>query len=220
MPLSNNLYLNSTIPIHLFCILAPEMNYLAHIYLSGNDRKVQIGNFIGDAVKGSSYTNYPDLIAKGVLMHRAIDDYTDNHPLIIETVRNLRPHFGRYSAVLLDIFFDHLLASRFDEFSSSSLNRFAWRFYLTILTHWRYLPERIKNFMWHFISTNRLGRYAEIEGIRESLNIMVKYNRLPVDVDDSIAFLMDSKEELWTVFHPFFVEQQTVFEDYVKKLNV
>lgn len=53
------------------------MNYLAHIFLSGSNRKVQLGNFVGDAVKGSSYKNYPPDIAKGIQLHRAIDDYTD-----------------------------------------------------------------------------------------------------------------------------------------------
>lgn len=191
------------------------MNYLAHIYLSGDNRKVQIGNFIGDAVKGSTYTNYPQPIAKGILMHRAIDEYTDNHQSIKETVRNMRPNFGRYSAVLLDIYFDYLLASHFNEFSTTSLNHFSRRFYWTILANWRYLPERIKNFMWHFISTNRLGQYAHIEGIRESLNIMYRYNRLPIDVENAVSFLAENQEDLWSVFYPFFIEVKNEFSNYI-----
>ena len=35
------------------------MNYLAHIYFSGKNRKVAVGNFIGDFVKGNSYDKYP-----------------------------------------------------------------------------------------------------------------------------------------------------------------
>lgn len=35
------------------------MNYLAHIFLSGNDRCIQIGNFIGDGVKGDGINNIP-----------------------------------------------------------------------------------------------------------------------------------------------------------------
>ena len=79
------------------------MNYLAHIFLSGPNRKVQLGNFVGDAVKGSSYKNYPSDIAKGIQLHRAIDDYTDHHPAVCEVVHRLQPEFGRYSGVLLDI---------------------------------------------------------------------------------------------------------------------
>ena len=71
------------------------MNYLAHIFLSGPNRKVQLGNFVGDAVKGSSYKNYPSDIAKGIQLHRAIDDYTDHHPAVCEVVHRLQPEFGR-----------------------------------------------------------------------------------------------------------------------------
>lgn len=70
------------------------MNYLAHIFLSGSNRKVQLGNFVGDAVKGSSYKNYPPDIAKGIQLHRAIDDYTDHHPAVCEVVHRLQPEFG------------------------------------------------------------------------------------------------------------------------------
>lgn len=101
------------------------MNYLAHIFLSGSNRKVQLGNFVGDAVKGSSYKNYPPDIAKGIQLHRAIDDYTDHHPAVCEVVHRLQPEFGRYSGVLLDIYFDYLLASRFESFSGVSLRRFS-----------------------------------------------------------------------------------------------
>lgn len=104
------------------------MNYLAHIFLSGPNRKVQLGNFVGDAVKGSSYKNYPSDIAKGIQLHRAIDDYTDHHPAVCEVVHRLQPEFGRYSGVLLDIYFDYLLASRFESFSGGSLRKYTRNF--------------------------------------------------------------------------------------------
>ena len=57
------------------------MNYLAHIFLSGDNRKIQIGNFVGDAVKGHAYNKFSPDFRKGILLHRAIDDYTDHHPI-------------------------------------------------------------------------------------------------------------------------------------------
>jgi Uncharacterized protein conserved in bacteria len=184
------------------------MNYLAHIFLSGSDGKRQLGNFIGDAVKGNSYRDYPPPIAEGVLLHRAIDTFTDNHPAIKETVRSLKPHFGRYSGILLDIYFDYLLASRFDEFSSVPLKRFTKRFYRTMIRNRRYLPDRIKRFMWHFILTNRLSKYATTDGIKDSLKIMVHYNRIAISVEEAIDYLTTHEEELRAVFRPFFHELQ------------
>ena len=73
------------------------MNYLAHIFLSGNDRCIQIGNFIGDGVKGDGYKQYPRKFQQGILLHREIDAFSDRHPLVREAVGIGRETFGRYS---------------------------------------------------------------------------------------------------------------------------
>lgn len=191
------------------------MNYLAHIFLSGSDGKLQLGNFIGDAVKGSAYNSYPQAIADGVLLHRAIDAYTDSQPAVREAVKALKPHFGRYSGALLDIFFDHLLAARFDEFSDIPLRKFARRFYLTMIRNRRWLPDRIKRFMWHFIGTNRLCKYAKKEGIRESLDIMVRVNRIKISVDDAIAFMGENEEWLFETLKPLMAGLQELCGGYI-----
>lgn len=195
------------------------MNYLAHIFLSGTDRQVQLGNFIGDAVKGSSYNNYPKSISDGILLHRAIDAYTDKHPAVREIIQLIKPYFGRYSGVLLDIFFDYLLASRFNEFSEISLKQYSRNFYFTIIRNHRYLPERIKNFMWHFIGTNRLCKYASKDGIRMSLEIMVNYKRIDISVDKSIDYLTEYEEELMDVFKILFRELQLLCCGYIEAEN-
>ena len=192
------------------------MNYLAHIFLSGTDRRMQVGNFIGDAVKGRSYEDYPTAIRKGILLHRAIDDFTDHHPAVKEAIRSLKPVFGRYSGVLLDIWMDYLLASRFREFSDIPLKRYTRRFYWTLIRNYRWLPERIRNFVWHFIWTDRLGKYASPEGIREALEIMVRYRRLNIDVDEAMRYLDIHEGKLYEVFRPFFAELRAFAEGYAK----
>lgn len=192
------------------------MNYLAHIFLSGNNPKIQLGNFIGDAVKGSSYNNYPREIAEGILLHRAIDTYTDNHPVVKNIVDTLRPEFGRYSAVLSDIYFDHLLASRFNMFSDIPLRRFTRNFYITIIKNYRILPSRMKNFMWHFIGTDRLGKYATKKGIRRSLDIMTNVHSLELSVDLAIDYLTDNEQWLFDNFEPFFSDLRSICNGYLQ----
>lgn len=192
------------------------MNYLAHIFLSGTDSQLQVGNFIADAVKGSSYKDYPPKICKGILLHRAIDSFTDSHPAVREAVHSLRPFFGRYSGILLDIYFDYLLASRFNEFSGASLSRFSRQFYFTMIRYRRYLPERIRRFMWHFIGTGRLGKYASIDGIRQSLGIMVKYGRIKISADEAADYLSEHEQSLWAVFQPYFTELMAFCNAYME----
>lgn len=191
------------------------MNYLAHILLSGDDRELQLGNFIADAVKGSAYNAYPQGVADGIRMHRAIDRFTDCHPAVRRAVGTLKPHFGRYSAVLLDVYFDYLLASRFADFSAIPLRRFARRFYWTMIRRRQILPPRIKRFMWHFITTDRLTRYASLDGIHRSLEIMVSVHRMGISARDAADYLRDNEPWLREVFTPFFSELQAFCDGYI-----
>ncbi len=75
------------------------MNYLAHLYLSGDSEEVLTGNFIGDAVKGKQYLNYKEDVQKGILLHRQIDSFTDKHPLVRMCSQYFRPNYGRYSGI-------------------------------------------------------------------------------------------------------------------------
>lgn len=194
------------------------MNYLAHIFLSGKVRKRQLGNYIGDAVKGKRYENYSKEIAEGILFHRAIDDYTDNHPLVRAMVVELRPEFGRYSAILLDIYFDYFLASRFRLFSDTPLKLYSKNFYVTLILNYNNLPTRIKSFMWHFILTDRLSKYARPAGIRQSLEIMVKYRNLDISVDRAMDYLSEHETELFEQFLLFFKDLRCFCKQYIDHL--
>ena len=93
------------------------MNYLAHIFLSGKDKGVQLGNFVADAVKGNAYQNYPLGMQKGILLHRQIDAFSDAHPVVREMVAEGRSCFGRYSPVVTDVLLDYFLASDFKRYA-------------------------------------------------------------------------------------------------------
>ncbi|MCK5774848.1 MAG: DUF479 domain-containing protein, partial [Bacteroidales bacterium] len=87
------------------------MNFLAHIYLSGKNKDIALGNLIGDMVKGRSYEKYEQDIRIGLLLHRAIDDFTDKHELFLKSKRLLSQDFNRYAGIVLDIYYDHFLAT-------------------------------------------------------------------------------------------------------------
>ena len=83
------------------------MNFLAHLYLSGDDDFVKIGNFMADGIRGKDYQNYPERIQLGVLLHRAIDTYTDNHTIFRQGKHRLHEKYGHYSGVIMDILYDY-----------------------------------------------------------------------------------------------------------------
>jgi len=181
------------------------LNYLAHIFLSGNSQRLQIGNFIGDFVKGSKLKSYPNEIRQGIVLHRLIDEFTDNHEVVKETINFVRPAFGRYSGIIVDMYFDYFLAKNFRKYSPNiSLNLFAFKFYLAAILNYNYLPVRVKRFIFHLIFSNRLYKYSTLYGLEESLTIMSNHKVSAIKPDKTIQFLIENHEELEAKFFRFF----------------
>lgn len=183
------------------------MNYLAHIYFSGSQRQVAVGNFIGDFVKGRGYEEYPTGIKKGILLHREIDHFTDKHPVFQETLELLRPSFGRYSGIMADMYYDYLLASGFERYGNGqSLGCLTRNFYLSALIYYRWLPHRVKGFIFHFIGTNRLKKYASYEGLQNSLEIMSLYKSNAINPALGIEVLAKNEVRLKELFQKFMTD--------------
>lgn len=155
------------------------MNFLAHLYLSGNDVEIRLGNFIGDYVKGKRLDNYPTKIQKGIRLHRAIDTLTDNHPSTKICNAIIKPEFGRYSGVVTDVLFDHILAAEWPSYSKRNLKNFTRTFYMQMLQRYHLLPQDVRRFLPFMIQSNRLYSYKSTDGIHRALEIMSNHTSLP-----------------------------------------
>jgi len=182
------------------------MNYLAHLYLSGDSEKLLVGNFIGDYVKGNRYLQYHDEIAKGIILHRHIDSFTDQHPKHLEAKRFFRNDFGHYAGILVDFTYDHFLASNWNEYSNISLRWFAKHVHSVLLSHFTELPLRVQGFLPFLIQNKRLESYATIDGIIQSIQIMGKYSSLPSKSEIARKILIDNYIELNLNFKQFMNE--------------
>ncbi len=145
------------------------MNYLAHIYLSNNNKSIQIGNFIADSVKGRKYENYPKNIKIGILLHRQIDWFTDNNDIVKKSKRRLDSKYGHYKGIIIDIFYDHFLAKNWKEYSNIPLKEFSHNFYKNLDDNFEILPDNIKKMTPYIIEGDWLTNYAKLEGIRRVL---------------------------------------------------
>ena len=97
------------------------MNFLGHIYLSGQDTELAIGNLVADQIKGNRISELPDKIKNGIVLHRLIDEFTDNHISYKKCVRKLFPKYRHYSRIIIDMYFDHFLAANWDNFHKTPL---------------------------------------------------------------------------------------------------
>ena len=182
------------------------MNFLAHIYLSGNDEGIILGNFIADSIKGKKYLKYPPDIQKGILLHRAIDTYTDAHPLVRQSARRLRENYRHYSGVIVDILYDHFLAKNWNHYHERPLDEFVDDFYALLRANFEMLPTRIKRMMPYMIADNWLVSYASIEGISTILSQMNVRTRNKSRMNFAVVELEEYYTEFEEEFTNFFAD--------------
>lgn len=182
------------------------MNYLAHIYLSGDSDEIKIGNFIGDYVKGNKYRNYPEQVAYGIRLHRNIDSFTDQHPLVKECINLLKPGYGRYAGIVTDVFFDHFLASNWKDYSPYTLRQFSKHAHAVFLSNFMLLPFRVKQFLPFLIQHKRLESYADRDNLLQVLEIMSNRTSLPANSHWAMQVLNEEYIRFETLFRSFFAE--------------
>lgn len=191
------------------------MNYLAHIYLSGTNDFIKIGNFMADSIKGHDYENYPNEIRKGILLHRFIDSYTDNHPIYRKSKHRLHEKYGHYSGVIMDIFYDHFLAKNWSNYSNEKLEIYAQIFYQLLQDNHAILTEKIQKMMPYMIGRNWLVSYASLEGISMILFQMDYRTNHRVNMDESVVELKQYYKEFEDEFTLFFEELQQECKRYI-----
>ena len=182
------------------------MNFLAHIYLSGTDKELITGNFIADSLKGKSYLKYPVGIQRGVVLHRAIDFYTDTHPTVRKSISRLFGTYGHYSGIIVDIIYDHFLASHWEKFSHVALDVFVSGFYELLQSHYPVLPKPVQQFLPYMIKDNWLLSYATLEGIGRILYQMNERTKRRSKMNFAIVELEEHYEDFETEFLSFFEE--------------
>lgn len=182
------------------------MNFLAHIYLSGEDDNLKIGNFIADSIKGKKYLNYPDEIQNGIVLHRAIDTFTDSHPTVRKSTHRLFPEYSHYSAVIVDILYDHFLAANWAEFSDIPLENYVKDFYQLLTDNHSVLPKRVQQFLPYMIEDNWLLSYASIDGIGNILYQMNKRTQNKSRMDLAVKELELYYDLFEAEFRSFFSE--------------
>ena len=182
------------------------MNFLAHIYLSKNDKMITIGNFIADGIRGKKYKEYPKDIQTGILLHRQIDTFTDAHPTVRKSTKRLHENYGHYSGVIVDILYDHFLAKNWKHYSDEPLADYIDEFYDTLQDNFEMLPARIQKMMPYMIADNWLLSYASIDGIQRVLEGMNKRTKNRSKMNLAVKELEEFYKEFETEFTSFFDE--------------
>jgi len=151
------------------------MNFLAHLYLAGPATAPDylgqlVGQFIADSVPGRQFERYSAAVQAGIRAHRAIDTYTDQHPVVRRSTARLRAAgAGKYAGVVADVFMDHFLARHFAQLAGEDLAGFTQRVYALLASQQAEFPAAVQRFFSHLVQHNWLLHYAAIEGIESAL---------------------------------------------------
>ena len=184
------------------------MNFLAHIYLSGNNDLLKIGNFIADSIHGNNYMHYDEEIKKGIILHRYIDTFTDAHPTYRKSKHRLHAKYGHYSGVIMDIVYDHFLAKNWKNYSNEKLEDYTTNFYKLLQDNYDILPIKTQKMLPTMTTQNWLKSYSSLDGLEIILFQMDYRTKHRVHMQEAIVEVQEFYSEFEEEFTMFFEELQ------------
>ena len=187
------------------------LNFLAHLHLADGDPGDMAGGVAADFVRNPDLPALAPGVLRGVMLHRLIDGFTDRHPLTLRSISRVSREFGWFGGILIDIYYDHILAREWARYSAETLPSFAARSYRVLEDHLVGLPVDASTFMRRFVDDDRLNRYATLDGIEDTLARVSKViaDRIPhraMWLPDAMPLLISRDAEIATDFHGFYPE--------------
>lgn len=194
------------------------MNYLAHAYLSFGQPQLLVGNMISDFVKGSKKNDYPALIYQGIMLHRAIDNFTDTHDATRESKSFFRADYGLYSGAFIDIVYDHFLAKNESLFPPGRLKLFADKTYQALEQQQDYLPDRFRMLLPHMKKQNWLFNYQFTDGVRNSFRGLVHRAAYMHDSSRALEIFLENYKQLEIISGIFLPDVERFAKEYYNKI--
>lgn len=193
------------------------MNFLAHLYLSGNNIDLLYGNFIGDSVKGYNYNSYTTEVQKGILLHRQIDSFTDQHPLVRQSIHRLQKDYHKYAGIICDIFYDYFLAKKWNQYHQLPLQEYTQSVYTQLELYKIQMPTNAASFYEYMTTHNILYNYQFVAGITKVLEGMTYLIKSTIPLYTATDLLLEHEHHFEKEFTAFFEELKQFVEVFLSK---
>lgn len=196
------------------------MNYLAHLYLSGDSEAAVLGSIMADFVKGPLVDQYPAEILAAIETHRKVDAFTDAHKIVMRSRKLFSSKRRRFAGIIIDVVYDHFLAKNWVLYSDIDLNEFIAKSYSILKRYTNLLPGDLKFAAPKMIEQDWLGSYKNLEAIGVTLNRISKrierrFNR-ENGLRSSIEEVNSNYSQLEDSFKVFFPELISYVENLKK----
>ncbi len=189
------------------------MNYLAHVFLARHSREAMLGAILGDFVKAPPPGTYGEEIGTEIAMHRMIDTYTDSHAMVRDSKAAFSAQSRRYSGILLDVFYDHLLSQRWSTYSSVPLDEFIRRFYEGLTAQHSILPPNFQVTARRMVTEDWLGAYRDFSGVEQAVDrIALRLLKNGHRLRDGLLDLQKHHDRLAACFDVFFPQLMAFVE--------
>ncbi len=194
------------------------MNYLAHFFLAGNDEGLIVGNLLADFIKGNKYLELPEPFQRGVILHRSIDAFTDNHADVEKTKVRLRAKYRKYAPVISDVFYDYILGDNWHDYSGISLKMFTKNIYDTLKKHQHSFPLPAQMTLSYMSKNDWLYHYSTFFGIEMALKGLSRRATFDTNMHEAIEDLKRDRALIESDFRPFFSDLMKHVEKTLKKI--
>ena len=184
------------------------MNWLAHVFLSEPNVQFQLGNLLADVVRGAQRDAMSTDFVRGAACHKAIDAFTDAHPVVKRSRARVGSEHRHFSGVLIDVFYDYYLARNWERYSPIALDVYTAAFYASAQAHVIELPPVARSMLERIIRHDLLGSYARVDGVERALRRISTYLESrwhrQFALDQGVRDLIAHEAEFAADFHEFF----------------
>jgi acyl carrier protein phosphodiesterase len=182
------------------------VNFLAHLFLSGDTPELLVGNLMGDFVKGRLDGRFPPGIKQGILLHREIDSFTGQNCHFLRSKRRLDQSFGLYRGMLVDLFYDHFLAAHWEDYADMPFTVFISDAFRVLCEHKEFLPDKLQRII-PFMFRDWLRSYSDIKGIAAVLHRISRFRLKRANcLGEGVEALSRHYEGLYGDFREFLPE--------------
>ncbi|MBP6386470.1 MAG: acyl carrier protein phosphodiesterase [Pseudarcicella sp.] len=191
--------------------------------MSADIAHLKIGNLIGDYVKGPldgiKNKHIDEKIKHGLALHREIDFFTDTNSIVKQSIHRLQPKYHKFSGICVDMFYDHFLAKKFDEYSSIPLLEFSQNFYKFVEENHQILPEGIEKLVNSMIQRDWFTNYQYLENITWALKGIARQSTFESGIENAVEDLLLDYEMYEQEFDDFFPLLQQHCQLFIQKIE-
>jgi acyl carrier protein phosphodiesterase len=200
------------------------LNYLAHFYLSEGNKNLILGNLLADSMNGSldspKYLAFDWEIINGIKLHREIDKFTDNHPTVRQSIHRLQPKYHKYSGVVVDMYYDHLLARNWNKFSKEPIELYSSRVYKIFEEHKSIIPLKMNKMVHSMTSKDWLSNYRFEENLNWAFKGLSQRAKFDSKMELALGDLMENYGDFQNEFLDFFPQIIVHCQEFIALNNI